>query len=162
MGHSGFYLPKNEDRNTILSRKVFRVSLVVSEWNSKITSNLLQGSVDTLIKNGILKKNIFITKVPGSFELIFEAKKKAKDPKIHSVIVIGCLVEGETKHFKYLCASVSNAIAILNLNSEIPVILCLLMDKNIEQSIDRSGGKAGNKGIDAALTSIKMMELNRI
>lgn len=161
MGYSEFDLSKNEDINTISSRKDFKVSLIISQWNSEITSNLLQGSVDTLIEKGILKENIIITKVPGSFELIFEAKKKSKDPNFDSIIVIGCLVKGETKHFKYLCNSVSNAIAELNLNSGIPVIFCVLMDNNIEQSIQRSGGKLGNKGIDAALTSIKMMELNR-
>ena len=92
---------------------------------------------------------------------IFEAKKKTKNPKFDSIIVIGCLIKGETKHFKYLCKSISYAIAELNLNSMIPVIFCVLMDNEIEQSIDRSGGKIGNKGIDSALTSIKMMELNK-
>ena len=87
-------------------------------------------------------------------------KKKSKESKFDSIIVIGCLIKGETKHFKYLCKSVSYAIAKINLKSPIPVIFCVLMDINIDQSIDRSGGKFGNKGNEAALTCLRMMELN--
>ena len=161
MSYSGFNIPKKEDNNIVSSRKKYRVSIIVSEWNEQITSKLLKGAVETLTFNGILNENIFITRVPGSFELIFEAKKKSKEPKFNSIIIIGCLIKGETKHFKYLCKSVSYAIAKINLKSPIPLIFCVLMDKNINQSIERSGGKTGNKGIEAAYTSIKMMELNK-
>ncbi|MAR42841.1 MAG: 6,7-dimethyl-8-ribityllumazine synthase [Flavobacteriaceae bacterium] len=161
MNYSGINIPKKVDENTFSSRKKYKISLIVSEWNNQITSKLLEGAIETLIHNGILNENIFITKVPGSFELIFEAKKKSKESKFDSIIVIGCLIKGDTKHFKYLCKSVSYAIARINLKSLIPVIFCVLMDNNIEQSNERSGGKFGNKGIDAAYTSIKMMELNK-
>ena len=161
MNYSGFNIPTKVDENTFSSRKKYKISLIVSEWNNQITSKLLEGAVKTLIHNGILNENIFITKVPGSFELIFEAKKKSKESKFDSIIVIGSLIKGDTKHFKYLCKSVSYAIARINLKSLIPVIFCVLMDNNIEQSIERSGGKIGNKGADAAITSIKMMELNK-
>ena len=161
MSYSGFNTPRKEDKKTISSRKKYKISIIASEWNKQITSKLLDGAVETLTYQGILKENIFITKVPGSFELIFEAKKKSKDLKFDSIIVIGCLIKGETKHFKYLCKSVSYSIAKINLKSSIPVIFCVLMDKNIKQSIGRSGGKIGNKGIDAAYTSLKMMELNK-
>ena len=161
MSYSGFNIPKKEDNKTISSRTKYKISLIVSEWHNKITSKLLKGSVETLTSHGILKKNIFITKVPGSFELIFEAKKKSKESKFDSIIVIGCLIKGETKHFKYLCKSISYSIAKINLESIIPVIFCVLMDKNIKQSIERSGGKIGNKGIEAAYTSLKMMDLNK-
>ena len=87
-------------------------------------------------------------------------KKKSKESKFDSIIVIGCIIKGETKHFEYLC-SLFLIIAKINLNSPIPVIFCVLMDENLEQSIERSGGKIGNKGIDAAHTSIRMMELNK-
>ena len=161
MSYSGFNTPQKEDKKTISSRKKYKISIIASEWNKQITFKLLDGAVETLTKKGILKENIFITKVPGSFELIFEAKKKSKDSKFDSIIVIGCLIKGETKHFKYLCKSVSYSIAKINLKSPIPVIFCVLMDENIKQSIERSGGKIGNKGIDAAYTSLKMMELNK-
>ena len=161
MSFSGFNLSSEEDKSIISSRRNYKVSIVVSEWNKDITSKLLDGAVDTLTLQGILTKNIFITWVPGSFELIFEAKKKSKESKFDSIIVIGSLIKGETKHFEYLCSSISYAIANLNLNSPIPVIFCVLMDENLEQSIERSGGKIGNKGVDAAHTSIRMMELNK-
>ena len=160
MSFSGFNLPKQEDKKFISKRKKYKVSLIVSEWNNEITSKLLEGAVTTLTSHGILDKNIIISRVPGSFELIFEAKKKSKESKFDSIIVIGCLIKGDTKHFKYLCSSISYAIARINLKSLIPVIFCVLMDNNVEQSIERSGGKLGNKGADAAFTSIKMMELN--
>ena len=161
MNYSGFNIPTKVDENTFSSRKKYKISLIVSEWNNQITSKLLEGALETLTRNGILNENIFITKVPGSFELIFEAKKKSKESKFDSIIVIGSLIKGDTKHFKYLCKSVSYAIARINLKSLTPVIFCVLMDNNIEQSIERSGGKIGNKGVDAAYTSIKMMELNK-
>jgi len=161
MGYSGFKRSQKEDKNTISSRAKYKISIIVSEWNRQITSKLLEGAVETLTYQGILNENIFITKVPGSFELIFEAKKKSKDSKFDSIIVIGSLIKGETKHFKYLCKSVSYSIAKINLKSLIPVIFCVLMDENINQSIERSGGKKGNKGTDAAYTSLKMMELNK-
>ncbi len=161
MSYSGFKRSQKEEKKTISSRERHKISIIVSEWNIQITSKLLEGAVETLTHQGILNENIFITKVPGSFELIFEAKKKSKDSKFDSIIVIGCLIKGETKHFKYLCKSVSYSIAKINLKSLIPVIFCVLMDENINQSIERSGGKKGNKGTDAAYTSLKMMELNK-
>ena len=161
MSYSGFNMPKKENNKNISSREKYKISLIVSEWNNQITSKLLKGSIETLTKQGIRNENIFITKVPGSFELIFEAKKKSKESKFDSIIVIGCLIKGQTKHFKHLCNSVSYAFAKLNLKSSIPIIFCVLMDENIEQSVERSGGKIGNKGVDAAHTSIRMMELNK-
>ena len=161
MNYSGFNIPKKEDNISFSLRKKYKVSLIVSEWNNQITSKLLKGAIEALTHSGIPNENIFITKVPGSFELIFEAKKKSKELQFDSIIVIGCLIKGDTKHFKYLCKSISYGIARINLKSLIPVIFCVLMDNNIEQSIERSGGKIGNKGADAAITSIKMMELNK-
>ena len=161
MSYSGFNIPQKEDKKTISSRRKYKISIIVSDWNKQITSKLLKGAVETLTHQGILNENIFITQVPGSFELIFEAKKRSKDPIYDSIIVIGCLIKGETKHFKYLCKSVSYSIAKINLKSSIPVVFCVLMDLNIKQSIERSGGKIGNKGTDAAYTSLKMMELNK-
>lgn len=161
MSYSGFKLPKKEDKKFLSKIRKYKIALIVSEWNNQITSKLLEGAVTTLISHGVQNKNLSITKVPGSFELIFEAKKKSKKSKFNSIIVIGCIIKGETKHFKYLCKSVSYAFAKINLKSPIPVIFCVLMDKNIQQSIERCGGKVGNKGIDAAHTALRMMELNK-
>ena len=155
-------MPKYNSKDIVSARKKYKVSLIVSEWNNKITSKLLKGAIKTLTDNGVQNKNIFVTKVPGSFELIFEAKKKSNELKFDSIIVIGCLIKGQTKHFKHLCNSVSYAFAKLNLKSSIPIIFCVLMDENIEQSVERSGGKIGNKGVDAAFTCIKMIELNKL
>ena len=145
----------------LLNPDKLKIACVVSEWHNEITEKLFMGAKNILIKNGVQEKNISKINVPGSFELIFEAKKKSKESKFDSIIVIGCIIKGETKHFKYLCMSVSYSIAKINLKSSIPVIFCVLMDENIKQSIERSGGKIGNKGIDAAYTSLKMVELNK-
>ena len=161
MSYSGFNINLKSNKKIVSSRKKFKVSLIVSDWNEQITAKLVGGAIETLTLQGVLEKNISITNVPGSFELIYEAKKKSKESKFDSIIVIGCLIKGETKHFKYLCKSVSYAIAKINLKSPIPVIFCVLMDINIDQSIDRSGGKFGNKGNEAALTCLRMMELNK-
>ena len=150
----------NKDLELLNSDKL-KIACVVSEWHNEITEKLFNGAKNILIKNGVQEKNISKINVPGSFELIFEAKKRSKDPIYDSIIVIGCLIKGETKHFKYLCKSVSYSIAKINLKSSIPVIFCVLMDENIKQSIERSGGRIGNKGVDAAYTSLKMMELNK-
>ena len=96
MSYSRFNIPQKEDKKTISYRKKYKISIIASEWNKQITSKLLDGAVETLTHQGILKENIFVTKVPGSFELIFEAKKKSKDSKFDSIIVIGCLIKGET------------------------------------------------------------------
>ena len=129
--------------------------IVVSDWNSKITSNLLNGCLEFLRKKNVLKKNIHITHVPGSFELIYGCKKMQKK-NIDVVIAIGSVIRGETSHFEFICQSTTNGIKDLNIVGKCPVILCLLTDDSLQQAIDRSGGKYGNKGIEAAVAAIKM------
>ncbi len=104
--------------------------------------------------------NISVHKVPGSFELIFGAKK-LQTSGVDAVITIGCVIQGETKHFDYVCAGVTQGIKDLNINHSIPVIFCVLTDNNLQQSLDRSGGKYGNKGVEAAVTALKMIDFNR-
>lgn len=131
--------------------------IVVSNWNENITDNLFKGAYDTLIDCNVSKENIIKINVPGSFELIYGASKLMKDkPYLDAIIVIGCVIEGETKHFDFVCQGVTYGIAHLNTLGTIPIIYCVLTDQNMQQSIDRSGGKLGNKGVEAAITAIKL------
>ena len=143
------------DASNIPDGSPFKISIVVSEWNSMISSSLTKGAIDTLIDAGVYQNNIKVYKVPGSFELIYGAKK-AQHEKPDAVIAVGSIIRGETKHFDFICQAVSHGIKDLNIQSDIPVIFCVLTDNNLQQAQDRSGGKHGNKGIDAALAALKI------
>jgi 6,7-dimethyl-8-ribityllumazine synthase len=146
------------DKNTIPNAKDFRFGIVVSEWNSNITEGLFNGANDTLVAHGVLAKNIIHWHVPGSFELIYGCKKM-QEQKVDAVIAIGSVIQGETKHFDFVCEAVSQGIKDLNVLHDTPVIFCVLTDNNLQQAIDRSGGKHGNKGVEAAVAAIKMAVL---
>ena len=148
------------DKTTIPNANKFRFGIVVSEWNDTITEGLFQGAYDTLIAQGVLPTNIIRWNVPGSFELIY-GSKKMQEQMVNAVIAIGCVIQGETKHFDFVCEGVTQGIKDLNVLHETPVIFCLLTDNTMQQSIDRSGGKHGNKGTEAAIAAIKMAELRR-
>lgn len=150
------------DKTTIPNAKDFRFGIVVSEWNNTITDNLFQGAFDAFIDCGVLKENIVRWNVPGSFELIYGAKKmqQAYD-MLDAIIVVGSVIQGETKHFDFVCEGVTQGIKDLNIQSDIPVIFCVLTDNTMQQSIDRSGGKHGNKGAEAAIAAIKMAQLRK-
>lgn len=130
--------------------------IVVSEWNSEITNALLVGAVKTLEKNGALPENIHVKSVPGSFELIYGAKQMVLNGGYDSVIILGCVIKGETPHFDYICQGVTNGIAQINATCEIPVIYGLLTTYDMQQARDRSGGRLGNKGDECAIDAIKM------
>ncbi|MFC4739635.1 6,7-dimethyl-8-ribityllumazine synthase [Flavobacterium ponti] len=149
----------NYDKNTIPNVKDFRFGIVVSEWNDDVTEGLFKGAYDTLTDCGALSENIIRWNVPGSFELIFGAKKMHEQGEVDVVIVIGSLIKGETMHFEYVCEGVTQGIKDLNLMYDVPTIFCLLTDNNKQQSLDRSGGKHGNKGVEAAIAAIKMVTL---
>lgn len=136
-----------------------KIGLVVSEWNGNITENLYQGARETLLDCGVKLENILRWNVPGSFELVFGAKKMMETSVFDAIIVIGCVIQGETKHFDFVCQGVTSGIMQLNVYSNVPVIFCVLTDNHIQQSIDRSGGKYGNKGSEAAVAAIKMATL---
>lgn len=136
-----------------------KVGIVVAEWNTEITSRLLEGARSTLIKNGVSPDNIIERWVPGSFELIYGAKLLADKTDVDAVIVLGCVIRGETPHFEYICSAVAQAIATLNITYPIPFIFGLLTNNTMQQSIDRAGGVLGNKGDEAAVTAIKMIAL---
>ncbi|WP_010250782.1 6,7-dimethyl-8-ribityllumazine synthase [Myroides injenensis] len=150
------------DKTTLPNGKDFKVGVVVSEWNDNVTNGLYNGAEAALLDCGVLSENIIRWNVPGSFELIFGAKKMIETYEdLDAVIVIGCVIKGETMHFDFVCEGVTHGIKDLNLISEIPVLFCVLTDNNIEQSIARSGGIHGNKGTEAAIAAIKMIDLNR-
>ncbi|MCB0382040.1 MAG: 6,7-dimethyl-8-ribityllumazine synthase [Psychroserpens sp.] len=149
----------NYDKTTIPNAKNFRFGIVVSEWNDTITNGLYKGALDALLDCGALPEHIIKWDVPGSFELIYGCKKMTSQ-NVDVVIAIGCVIQGETKHFDFVCDGVTQGIKELNLTTDVPVIFCVLTDNTMQQSIDRSGGKHGNKGTEAAIAAIKMAELN--
>lgn len=149
------------DSDSIPNASTMRFGLVVSEWNPDITQNLHDGAVDTLVAHGALIENITAIKVPGSFELIYGCKHLLEQNKLDAVIAIGTVIRGETEHFTFVCEGVTQGIVELNLNYDVPTIFCVLTDNNKQQSIDRSGGKHGNKGVECAVAAIKMAALKQ-
>lgn len=150
------------DKNKIPNAKEFRFGIVVSEWNDNITENLAQGAIKVLLENDVLERKIVRWNVPGSFELIYGCKKMQESyDMLDAIIAIGSVIEGETKHFDFVCQAVSQGIKDLNVQNDIPVIFCVLTDQNMQQAIDRSGGRHGNKGAEAAVAAIKMAQLRK-
>ena len=145
----------NFNKNDIGDCSHLKIGIVYSNWNSDITDNLYDGAFSTLIELGVNKENITSFKVPGSFELVHGANKMSKK-NVDAIICLGCVIRGETSHFDYICNSVSNGIMNLNIELDIPVIFGVLTDNTKQQSIDRSGGKLGNKGVEAAVTAVQM------
>ena len=150
------------DKATIPNAKSFRFGIVVSEWNPEITRNLQKGVIETLIDCGAIKENIISWDVPGSFELVFGCKKMIQSQQLDAIIAIGNIIQGETKHFDFVCEGVTQGIVDLNIKHDIPVVFCVLTDDTKQQSIDRSGGKLGNKGIECAVAAIKMAAIKNI
>ena len=144
----------------IPSAKGMRIGIVVANWNKEITSNLLDGVKETLLECNVLKSDINVMEVPGSFELLFGVKIMAKK-EVDAIICLGSIIQGETKHFDFVCNAVSIGIKDLNIVLDIPVIFGVLTDNTLQQAKNRSGGKHGNKGVEAAITAIKMAYLNK-
>ena len=145
----------NIDLKKIPDASNFKFGIVVSKWNREITDNLLKGCIDLLKSKGTLDININILKVPGSFELIYGCKKMQQED-VNAIIAIGSVIRGETKHFDFICNAISIGIKDLNVSKNCPIIFCVLTDENMEQAIDRSGGKFGNKGTESAIAAIEM------
>jgi 6,7-dimethyl-8-ribityllumazine synthase len=141
--------------------KEMQFGIVVSEWNNEITEALFQGAKQTLLDAGVSAENIFRKNVPGSFELPLGAKFFLDEIKPDAVICIGCVIQGETRHFDFICTAVSNGIMQLGLDYSIPVIFGVLTTNTLQQAVDRCGGKFGNKGIEAAVTAIQMAALKK-
>lgn len=149
------------DTTTLPNAEPLRFGLVVSEWNATITEALYQGAYNTLLDCGALPENVLRWNVPGSFELPFGCKKMLTTQKVDAVIAIGSVIRGETSHFDFVCSSAAQGIKDLNVAYDVPVIFCVLTDNTLQQAQDRSGGKHGNKGIEAAVAAIQMAVLGR-
>lgn len=150
-------MPKIIEAKLLAEGKKF--GIVVSRFNDFITERLLEGALDGLLRSGGRDENIEIVKVPGAFEVPLIAKKMAATGRYHAVICLGAVIRGATSHFDYVSAEVSKGIAMVSLESEVPVIFGIVTTDTIEQAIERAGTKAGNKGWSAAITAIEMANL---
>ena len=146
------------DDSKVPNGKDLRIALIVAQWNKTITDKLYQGAKKTLLEHNVMAENIVKFEVPGSFELIYGASQ-AQAQNFDVVIAIGCIIQGETRHFEFIGNAVAHGIKDLNLNGKSPVIFCVLTDDNIRQSQARSGGKFGNKGVEAAIAALRMILL---
>lgn len=150
------------DASRVPNASDMRIAIVAAEWNAQITDNLLQGAYDTLIANGANPDHILVERVPGSYELPIGAQMvlEAK-PELEAVICVGSVIQGETRHFDFVCEGTALGIKDVSLKYNKPVIFGVLTDNELQQGLDRSGGKHGNKGDEAAVTAIKMIDLGR-
>ncbi|MFN3800827.1 6,7-dimethyl-8-ribityllumazine synthase [Belliella pelovolcani] len=149
-------LSQYSEKNIVdISNKKF--GIVVSEWNDQITESLFSAALETLLKHGAKKDNIYRKNVPGSFELTLGAQWLAELEEIDAVICLGCVIQGETRHFDFICDAVAHGITNVGLKYNKPVIFGVLTPDNMQQALDRAGGKHGNKGDEAAITAVKML-----
>jgi 6,7-dimethyl-8-ribityllumazine synthase len=137
----------------------FSIALVVSEWNDDITGNLLKGAKETLLKHGVLEENIRTIWVPGSYELPLVAQNILEANKADGIVCLGSVIQGETKHFDFVCQSAADGIMNVGLKYNKPVIFGVLTDNTRQQGLDRSGGKLGNKGVECAVACLKMLAI---
>ncbi len=135
----------------------YKIGIVVSEWNDSITLNLLKGAKQALTENGVKPENIFVQFVTGAFELPLGSQYFCETGEVDGVVAIGVVIQGETRHFDFVCSGTTQGIMDVMLKYNTPVAFCLLTDNTLQQSIDRSGGKHGNKGIEAAIACLKMI-----
>lgn len=134
-----------------------KFGIVVSEWNDEVTEALYTGAVQTLLENGVSRDNIYRKSVPGSYELILGGQWLAQEEEIDAVLCLGCVIQGETRHFDFICDAVAQGIKDVNLKFNKPVIFGVLTTDTMQQALDRAGGKHGNKGDEAAITAVKML-----
>lgn len=139
-----------------------KIAIIVSEWNTEITESLYSGALNTLVKQGVKQENIEKIYVPGSFELTLAAQWQAERKEIDAIICLGCVIQGDTKHFDFICDAVAQGITNVNLKYGKPVIFGVLTPNTMQQALDRAGGKHGNKGDEAAITAIKMLAIKPI
>ena len=147
------------DKESIPNGADFKIGIVVSEWNEKITSSLLDGAKQALIENGVKSKNIIVHYTPGSFELSLGAQWLLEKKDIDGAIAIGSVIQGETKHFDFICSATAHGVKDVGLKYNKPAVFCVLTDNTMQQALDRSGGKHGNKGVEAAIACLKMIHL---
>lgn len=153
---------KNLSETTLTAHELFKqinIGLVVADWNPAVTYAMRDAAVDFLVKQGVPSQQILVQPVPGSFELPLAAKWMAEQIQIDAVIAIGCVIQGETRHFDFICDACANGIMQVGIQTNKPAIFGVLTTQNQEQALDRAGGKHGNKGIEAAETALKMLLL---
>ncbi|MFI3265535.1 MAG: 6,7-dimethyl-8-ribityllumazine synthase [Rikenellaceae bacterium] len=153
------YKNLSSSESEVPSAAEMKFGIVVAEWNSAITNALLEGAVSTLIKYGCKEENITVKQVPGTFELPMGAQFFAEYTEVDAVIVLGCVIQGETRHFDYVCSGVTQGITSLQLEWNLPIAFGVLTTDDMQQALDRAGGRHGNKGDEAAMTAIKMVAL---
>ena len=151
------------DANTLPNADVLkrqRYAIIVADWNSEITFALAQGAIDTFRKHGVEEENILVQHVPGTVELTYAAARMIEEyADMDAIVVIGCVIQGDTPHFDYVCQSVTQGVTILNTQGNVPVIFSVLTTLNNQQALDRAGGRLGNKGVEGAYTAIRMANL---
>lgn len=147
------------DPATIPDGSLLKIGIVVSQWNEEVTASLLEGALNTLKKHGVQENNIHIKSVPGSFEIPYGARMVADLFSPDAVICLGCVIQGETRHFDYICQGVTRGITELNLDYQIPFIFGILTTDSLKQAKERAGGKHGNKGDEAAISALQMATL---
>ncbi len=136
-----------------------KYAIVVADWNTEVTSALLDGAVEAFLQSGVLEEHLYIMRVPGTFELTYASHLLQEEDKYAGIVAIGCVIRGDTPHFDYICQGVSIGLSHLNANGMTPVIFSVLTTENQQQALDRAGGKHGNKGTEGAITAIRMANL---
>jgi len=149
------------NHTTIPSGAGKKIGIVVAEWNIAITGALRDGAIKTLLANGVVENDIVLKYVPGSFELTLGAQFLCEDNSIDAVITLGCVIQGETRHFDFICDAVAHGVTNVSLKYNKPVIFGVLTPNTLEQAEDRAGGKHGNKGDEAAVTALKMLSFKK-
>jgi 6,7-dimethyl-8-ribityllumazine synthase len=147
-----------EDISPVPDASDMRIGFIVSEWNNNITNKLLSSAIETLKEHGMKDSNITVRYVPGSFELVYGSALLAKSGYVDAIIALGCVVRGDTPHFDYICQGATQGLTTLNTTGQIPVINGILTVNNMQQAEDRTGGAAGDKGKEFAITAIKMID----
>jgi 6,7-dimethyl-8-ribityllumazine synthase len=149
------------DPAALPSAASFRFAVITAEWNTEITAALKDGAISALKNCGAKDENIYITDVPGSFELTAAAALLAAQQSYDAIICLGCVVQGETRHFEFICNGVANGLSSVSVTYKVPVIFGVLTTDTLTQAVDRAGGDHGNKGIEAAVTAVKMAALKK-
>lgn len=148
------------DPNSVPDGAPYRIAIVAAEWNPEVTNAMLQGAYDTLIEHGVAKDHIDVHHVSGTFELSTAASLLARHTGVDAIICIGCVIQGETRHFEFICQAVSQGLTNVAIQTGTPVIFSVLTTNTPQQALDRAGGKHGNKGVEGAITALKMCALH--
>lgn len=149
------------DPDAVPDGRKLKIGIIVSEWNREVTQELENGARETLLAHGVKTDNLMIHSVPGSFELPLGAQLLLEEKNLDAVILLGCVIQGETRHFEFICQAVSQGCMNVGLEYHTPVIFGVLTTDTLEQAMDRAGGKHGNKGTEAAITALKMASLQQ-